>query len=164
MQLTLTIDREDDGRWIVEVPEAPASWITARRARSDGQSGSSRVRCSQTASRWRSGNPSHISIVLPAAACLASFVREHCCKRCYASDGRSNVKPARHCVLNRSRWADYVFSFHSTAMKVGAHARARRGLASLHESAHCTHRGWARAHHSRPIRNLRGTLMPPAAA
>ena len=23
MQLTLTIDREDDGRWIVEVPELP---------------------------------------------------------------------------------------------------------------------------------------------
>ncbi len=69
MQLTLTIDREEDGRWIVEVPELPGVMkygITRDEAMAKAEVLALRV----LADRIEHGEaaPVPISIVLPAAA------------------------------------------------------------------------------------------------
>jgi len=69
MQITLTIDREEDGRWIVEVPELPGVMVYG--ATQPEAMGKAEVLALRTlADRIEHGEaePVPISIVLPAAA------------------------------------------------------------------------------------------------
>ena len=69
MQLTLTIDREDDGRWIVEVPELPGV-MTYGATRDDALAKAEVLALRVLADRIEHGEarPVPIQIVLPAAA------------------------------------------------------------------------------------------------
>lgn len=69
MQLTLTIDREDDGRWIVEVPELPGVMVYGV-TRSEAMAKAEVLALRVLADRIEHGEaePVPISIVLPAAA------------------------------------------------------------------------------------------------
>ena len=69
MQLTLTIDREDDGRWIVEVPELPGVMVYGA-SRSEAMAKAEVLALRVLADRIEHGEaePVPISIVLPAAA------------------------------------------------------------------------------------------------
>jgi predicted RNase H-like HicB family nuclease len=69
MQLTLTIDREDDGRWIVEVPELPGVMVYGA-TRSEAMAKAEVLALRVLADRIEHGEaePVPISIVLPAAA------------------------------------------------------------------------------------------------
>ncbi len=69
MQLTLTVDREEDGRWIAEVPELPGVLVygtTEAEAMAKAEVLALRV----LAERIEHGEaaPVPVSIVLPAAA------------------------------------------------------------------------------------------------
>lgn len=69
MQLTLTIDREDDGRWIVEVPELPGVMtygVTRDEAMAKAEVLALRVLADRI--EHAEAAPVPISIVLPAAA------------------------------------------------------------------------------------------------
>ena len=69
MQLTLTIDREDDGRWIVEVPELPGVityGVTRDEATAKAEVLAPRVLADSI--EHAETAPVPISIVLPAAA------------------------------------------------------------------------------------------------
>ena len=69
MQLTLTIDREDDGRWIVEVPELPGVVVYGA-TRGEAMAKAEVLALRVLADRIEHGEaePVPISIVLPAAA------------------------------------------------------------------------------------------------
>ena len=69
MQLTLTIDREDDGRWIVEVPELPGVMVYGA-TRTEAMAKAEVLALRVLADRIEHGEaePVPISIVLPAAA------------------------------------------------------------------------------------------------
>ena len=69
MQLTLTIDREDDGRWIVEVPELPGVMVYGA-TRSEAMAKAEVLALRVLADRIEHGEaePVPISVVLPAAA------------------------------------------------------------------------------------------------
>ena len=69
MQLTLTIDREDDGRWIVEVPELPGV-MTYGATRDEAMAKAEVLALRVLADRIEHDDaaPVPISIVLPAAA------------------------------------------------------------------------------------------------
>lgn len=69
MQLTLTIDREDDGRWIVEVPELPGVMVYGA-TRGEAMAKAEVLALRVLADRIEHGEaePVPISIVLPAAA------------------------------------------------------------------------------------------------
>jgi predicted RNase H-like HicB family nuclease len=69
MQLTLTIDREDDGRWIVEVPELPGV-MTYGATREDALAKAEVLALRVLADRIEhaEARPVPIHIVLPAAA------------------------------------------------------------------------------------------------
>ena len=69
MQLTLTIDREDDGRWIVEVPELPGVMVYGA-TRGEAMAKAEVLALRALADRIEHGEaePVPISIVLPAAA------------------------------------------------------------------------------------------------
>ena len=69
MQLTLTIDREDDGRWIVEVPELPGVMVYGA-TRSEAMAKAEVLALRVLADRIEHGEaePVPICIVLPAAA------------------------------------------------------------------------------------------------
>lgn len=69
MQLTLTIDREDDGRWIVEVPELPGVMVYGA-TRSEAVAKAEVLALRVLADRIEHGEaePVPITIVLPAAA------------------------------------------------------------------------------------------------
>ena len=69
MQLTLTIDREEDGRWIVEVPELPgvmAYGPTREEAMAKAEVLALRVLADRI--EHAEAQPVPINIVLPAAA------------------------------------------------------------------------------------------------
>ena len=69
MQLTLTIDREDDGRWIVEVPELPGVMVYgATRAEAMAKAEVLALRVLADRIEHGEAEPVPISIVLPAAA------------------------------------------------------------------------------------------------
>ena len=69
MQLTLTIDREDDGRWIVEVPELPGV-MTYGATRDEAIAKAEVLALRVLADRIEHAEAAlvPISIVLPAAA------------------------------------------------------------------------------------------------
>ena len=69
MQLTLTIDREEDGRWIVEVPELPGV-MTYGATRDEAMAKAEVLALRVLADRIEhtEAAPVPISIVLPAAA------------------------------------------------------------------------------------------------
>ena len=69
MQLTLAIDREDDGRWIVEVPELPGVMVYGA-TRTEAMAKAEVLALRVLADRIEHGEaePVPISIVLPAAA------------------------------------------------------------------------------------------------
>lgn len=69
MQLTLTIDREEDGRWIVEVPELPGVMVYGA-TRDEAMAKAEVLALRVLADRIEHGEaePVPISIVLPAAA------------------------------------------------------------------------------------------------
>jgi len=69
MQLTLTIDREEDGRWIVEVPELPGVMVYGA-TESEAMAKAEVMALRVLADRIEHGEakPVPISIVLPAAA------------------------------------------------------------------------------------------------
>ena len=69
MQLTLTIDREDDGRWIVEVPELPGV-MTYGATRDDALAKAEVLALRVLADRIEhaEARPVPIQVVLPAAA------------------------------------------------------------------------------------------------
>jgi predicted RNase H-like HicB family nuclease len=69
MQLTLTIDREEDGRWIVEVPELPGVMVYGA-TQSEAMAKAEVLALRVLADRIEHGEaePVPISIVLPAAA------------------------------------------------------------------------------------------------
>lgn len=69
MQLTLTIDREDDGRWIVEVPELPGVMVYgATQAEAMVKAEVLALRVLADRIEHGEAKPVPISIVLPAAA------------------------------------------------------------------------------------------------
>jgi len=69
MQLTLTVDREEDGRWIVEVPELPGVMVYGA-TESEAMAKAEVMALRVLADRIEHGEakPVPISIVLPAAA------------------------------------------------------------------------------------------------
>ena len=69
MELTLTVDREDDGRWIVEVPELPGV-MTYGATQSEAMAKAEVLALRALADRIEHGEaqPVPIRITLPAAA------------------------------------------------------------------------------------------------
>jgi len=68
MQLTLTIDREDDGRWIVEAPELPGVLVYgATQAEAIVKAEVLALRVLADRIEHGEAKPVPISIVLPAA-------------------------------------------------------------------------------------------------
>lgn len=69
MQLTLTLDREEDGRWIVEVPELPGVLVYGA-TESEAMAKAEVLALRVLADRIEHGEakPVPISIVIPAAA------------------------------------------------------------------------------------------------
>jgi predicted RNase H-like HicB family nuclease len=69
MQLTLMLDREEDGRWIVEVPELPGV-MTCGATREEAMAKAEVLALRVLADRIEhaEAQPVPISIVLPAAA------------------------------------------------------------------------------------------------
>ena len=69
MQLTLTVDREEDGRWIVEVPELSGVMVYGA-TESEAMAKAEVMALRVLADRIEHGEakPVPISIVLPAAA------------------------------------------------------------------------------------------------
>jgi predicted RNase H-like HicB family nuclease len=69
LQLTLTIDRQDDGRWIVEVPELPGVMTySARRDEAIAKAEVLALRVLADRIEHAETAPAPITIVLPAMA------------------------------------------------------------------------------------------------